>query len=36
VIEISILLTGTQNVPRAADRLLDWAWAGDPEMGITT
>jgi D-aminopeptidase len=36
VIETPILLTGTQNVPRVADGLLDWAFAHDPEMGVTT
>ncbi len=36
VIETPILLTGTQNVPRVADALLDWAFARDPEMGVTT
>jgi D-aminopeptidase len=36
VIETPILLTGTFNVPRAADALLDWALARDPEMGVTT
>jgi D-aminopeptidase len=34
VIETPILLTGTFNVPRAADALLDWALARDPEMGV--
>jgi D-aminopeptidase len=36
VIETPILLTGTQNVPRVADAVLDWAFAHDPEMGVTT
>jgi D-aminopeptidase len=36
VIETPILLTGTQNVPRVADGLLDWAFSRDPEMGVTT
>ena len=36
VIETPILLTGTQNVPRVADAVLDWAFASDPEMGVTT
>lgn len=36
VIETPILLTGTQNVPRVADAVLDWAFALDPEMGVTT
>ena len=36
VIETPILLTGTQNVPRVADALLDWAFAQDPAMGVTT
>jgi D-aminopeptidase len=36
VIETPILLTGTQNVPRVADAVLDWAFARDPEMGVTT
>lgn len=36
VIETPILLTGTQNVPRVADAMLDWAFSRDPEMGVTT
>lgn len=36
VIETPILLTGTSNVPRVADAVLDWAFAQDPEMGVTT
>ena len=36
VIDTPILLTGTTNVPRAADALLDWAFTQDPEMGVTT
>ena len=36
VLETPILLTGTQNVPRVADAVLDWAFAKDPEMGVTT
>ena len=36
VLETPILLTGTQNVPRVADAVLDWAFAADPEMGVTT
>ena len=36
VIETPILLTGTQNVPRVADAMLDWAFGRDPEMGVTT
>jgi len=36
VIETPILLTGTQNVPRVADAVLDWAFARDAEMGVTT
>src|SRR3989338_296885 len=36
VIDTPILLTGTTNVPRAADALLDWAFARDAAMGITT
>lgn len=36
VIETPILLTGTQNVPRVADAFLDWAFARDPELGVTT
>src|SRR6185436_4000518 len=36
VIETPILLTGTQNVPRVADGLLDWAFTRDSEMGVTT
>lgn len=36
VLESPILLTGTQNVPRVADGVLDWAFARDPEMGVTT
>lgn len=36
VLETPILLTGTQNVPRVADAVLDWAFARDPEMGVST
>jgi D-aminopeptidase len=36
VIETPILITGTQNVPRVADAVLDWAFAQHPEMGVTT
>jgi D-aminopeptidase len=36
VIETPILLTGTQNVPRVADAVLDWAFAQNAEMGVTT
>ena len=36
VIDTPILLTGTTNVPRAADALLDWCFAQDPEMGVST
>ena len=36
VIETPILLTGTQNVPRVADAALDWAFARDPDLGVTT
>jgi D-aminopeptidase len=36
VIETPILLTGTQNVPRVADAVLDWAFDQDPAMGVTT
>jgi len=36
VIETPILLTSTLNVPRVADSFLDWAFAGDPEMGVST
>ena len=36
VLESPIMLTGTQNVPRVADAVLDWAFARDPEMGVTT
>jgi len=36
VIETPILLTGTQNVPRVADGVLDWAFDQDPAMGVTT
>ena len=36
VIETPILLTGTSNVPRVADAVLDWAFAQDREMGVTT
>ena len=36
VLETPILLTGTQNVPRVADAVLDWAFSKDPEMGVTT
>lgn len=36
VLETPLLLTGTQNVPRVADAVLDWAFGKDPEMGVTT
>lgn len=36
VIETPILLTGALNVPRVADAVLDWAFARDAEMGVTT
>ena len=36
VIESPILLTGTTNVPRVADAALDWAFARDAEIGVTT
>jgi D-aminopeptidase len=36
VIETPLLLTGTTNVPRVADAVLDWAYARDPEMSVTT
>ena len=36
VIESPILLTGTTNVPRVADAALDWSFARDPEIGVTT
>lgn len=36
VIDTPILLTGTLNVPRVADALLDWALARDPDMAVTT
>jgi D-aminopeptidase len=36
VIESPILLTGTTSVPRVADAALAWAFARDPEMGVTT
>ncbi len=36
VIETPILLTGTQNVPRVADAVLDWAFSHHPDMGVTT
>jgi len=36
VIDTPILLTGTTNVPRVADGLLDWAFARDPDLGATT
>jgi D-aminopeptidase len=36
VIETPILLTGTQNVPRVADGVLDYYFAADAEMGVTT
>ncbi len=36
VLETPILLTGTQNVPRVADAVLDWAFSKDLEMGVTT
>jgi D-aminopeptidase len=36
VLETPILLTGTQNVPRVADAMLDWMFARDPEMGVST
>jgi D-aminopeptidase len=36
VLETPILLTGTQNVPRVADAMLDWDFARDPELCVTT
>jgi D-aminopeptidase len=36
VIETPILLTGTFNVARVGDAVIDWAIARDPEMGVTT
>jgi D-aminopeptidase len=36
VIDSPLLLTGTANVPRVADAVLDWAFAHDGEAGITT
>jgi D-aminopeptidase len=36
VLESPILLTGTQNVPRVADAMLDWDFARDPELCVTT
>ncbi len=36
VIETPILLTGTFNVPRVVDAVIDWAIARDPEMGVST
>ena len=36
VLETPVLLTGTQNVPRVADALLDWDFARDPELCVTT
>jgi D-aminopeptidase len=35
-IESPIMLTGTQHVGRVADALQAWAFARDPEMGVTT
>lgn len=36
VLESPILLTGTTNVPRVADGVLDWFFARDPELGVST
>ncbi len=36
VLESPILLTGTTNVPRVADGVLDWFFARDAELGVTT
>lgn len=36
VLETPLLLTGTQNVPRVADAVLDWAFSKDAEMGVST
>lgn len=36
VLESPILLTGTSNVPRVADGVLDWFFARDPELGVST
>jgi D-aminopeptidase len=36
VLESPILLTGTSNVPRVADGVLDWCFARDPELGVST
>ncbi len=36
VLESPVVLTGTSNVPRAADGLLDWMLARDPDLGVST
>jgi D-aminopeptidase len=36
VLESPILLTGTTNVPRVADGVLDWFFAQDAELGVST
>lgn len=36
VLEGPIMLTGTMNVPRVADAVIDWALARNPAMGVTT
>ncbi|MBL8045909.1 MAG: P1 family peptidase [Anaerolineales bacterium] len=36
VLESPILLTGTTNVPRVADGVLDWFFAHDAELGVST
>jgi D-aminopeptidase len=36
VLESPILLTGTTNVPRVADGVLDWFFARDPNLGVST
>jgi D-aminopeptidase len=36
VLESPILLTGTTNVPRVADAVLDWFFARDLELGVST
>ncbi|MBI3361207.1 MAG: P1 family peptidase, partial [Chloroflexi bacterium] len=36
VIEGPIMLTNTLNVARVADAVIDWAFARDPAMGVTT
>jgi D-aminopeptidase len=36
VLESPILLTGSTSVARVADAALDWCFARDPELGVTT